>query len=307
MAMVACLGEIEKGQSLGISLSSQTPRPGSNSCCAARQKPASRWALMLTHGRPTLVKAIIETSCVNFPTRKGSYVSRQSPGSDGAVISSNTIHRGGKPSSHDTRPRRRKWVHGPATRRDYSEKCHLTRNYSKAIPSEEPDTSQERLCGLGPNEFLEPGTYTPELEVQGTPDQMEIISLDLTKDLSVHLKSGALTGQDLYSGTRSGSSTGDNLPQLDQEPGTSSLNDIQKKFASLAIVDQRELCCDDGCNTSDEQRYKSGETLPIPDVELSDDGEVDDDMYWEWDQQRQQFRHWDDEDKEWVYCPDVFD
>ncbi|KAH7161393.1 hypothetical protein EDB81DRAFT_344192 [Dactylonectria macrodidyma] len=308
MAMVAYLGEIEKGQPLGISLSGQTPSPGSNSCCAARQKLAARWALVFAHGSPNLVKGVIETSCVNFPTRKsqGSYVSRQLPGSDGAVISSITVHRGGKPSGQIARSRRRKWIHDPATRRGYSEKCHIARNYLKAIPSKNHTTSQEGLCQPGPNGFLERGTCTPELEAHGYPDQMEILPLNRAEDLS-EIESGAAAAEDLYSGTRSSSPTGDDLPQLDQELGKPSLNDVQERFASLAIVDQRESCCDNGYNTSDEQRYKSGETLLVPDVELSDESEVDDDMYWEWDQQKQQFRHWDDEDKEWVYCPDAFD
>lgn len=94
---------------------------------------------------------------------------------------------------------------------------------------------------------------------------------------------------------------------MDQGATKSALSDMQEKLSCLAIADQAEPGCDVEASTLVEQIYRSGETLPVPDVELSDDSELDDDTYWEWDKDKQKFRHWDDEDEEWVYFPDAFD
>ncbi|KAF7560595.1 hypothetical protein G7046_g3566 [Stylonectria norvegica] len=53
--------------------------------------------------------------------------------------------------------------------------------------------------------------------------------------------------------------------------------------------------------------YCGNDILTIPEAETSDDSDMDDGTYWTWDVERQQFRHWDEDEGESVYCPEVFD
>ncbi|KAM5348744.1 hypothetical protein ACJ41O_008567 [Fusarium nematophilum] len=55
-----------------------------------------------------------------------------------------------------------------------------------------------------------------------------------------------------------------------------------------------------------EEAYRSGEALTPPDIEFSEDSDMEDN-YWTWDQETQQFRHWDEENQEWVHFPEYFD
>ncbi|KAK7433117.1 hypothetical protein QQZ08_000048 [Neonectria magnoliae] len=108
--------------------------------------------------------------------------------------------------------------------------------------------------------------------------------------------------------TKSGIPATEDPPLLeDKEAINASLSEIQRRVSVMALTDPAEPGFNGEHGSSIEQKYSAGETLPVPDVELSDDSEVDDEDYWEWDQDKQQFRHWDDEDEEWVYFPESFD
>ncbi|KAI6748536.1 hypothetical protein HG530_015309 [Fusarium avenaceum] len=55
-----------------------------------------------------------------------------------------------------------------------------------------------------------------------------------------------------------------------------------------------------------EEAYAQGESLTPPEIEFSEDSDMEDD-YWTWDQDTQRFRHWDGELGEWVCFPERFD
>ena len=55
-----------------------------------------------------------------------------------------------------------------------------------------------------------------------------------------------------------------------------------------------------------DEAYKQGEPLTPPEIEFSEDSDMEDD-YWTWDQGTQRFRHWDVELGDWVCFPERFD
>ncbi|RSL88271.1 hypothetical protein CEP51_001828 [Fusarium floridanum] len=85
-----------------------------------------------------------------------------------------------------------------------------------------------------------------------------------------------------------------------EQTGEYKLESLQEGLKSLSIGDSRPRTI----NPSIEEAFKSGEALTPPDIESFED-ETDD--YWTWDPDTQQFKHWDEEDKEWVYFPEIFD
>lgn len=297
MATVICLGDVEEGQPENISPTSNTPTPSPGGHCVPGQELASRW-VMVAHHSPTWLKSAIEAKSESLclrsssPARKsqGSYVPHHIPDSGGTVLSSISIHRAGRPSCPiKAGSRRRRWAR-PAIRRVCSERCQVPRRYARTIPSRTTGSNLEGPDKLEHAEYPGSGYWNLEL---GDPGQLDVTPQS--------------PSEDLFLKTESGTPSGEKPPPVDQEAAKPALSDIQEKLSCLAIADQAESGCDVEASTLVEQIYSSGETLPVPDVEFSDDSEVDDDTYWEWDKDKQKFRHWDDEDEEWVYFPDAFD
>ncbi|KAH8722089.1 hypothetical protein BGZ61DRAFT_447972, partial [Ilyonectria robusta] len=296
MSTVVCLGDAEEGQPVNISSTSNTPTPTPGGHCVPGQDLASRWR-MVAHHSPTWLKSAIEAKSESLclrsssPARKsqGSYVPHHVPDSGETVLSSLSIHRAGRPSCLiKAGSRRRRWAR-PANRRVCSETCQVPRKYARTIPSRTIGPNLEGPDKLEHAEY--PGSEYWNLEL-GDPGQLDVTPQS--------------PSEDLFLKTESSTPSGEEPPPVDQEAAKSVLSDIQQKLSCLAIADQAEPGCDVEASTLVEQIYSSGETLPVPDVELSDDSEVDDDTYWEWDKDKQKFRHWDDEDEEWVYFPDAF-
>ncbi|KAJ4160532.1 hypothetical protein NW754_003652 [Fusarium falciforme] len=86
----------------------------------------------------------------------------------------------------------------------------------------------------------------------------------------------------------------------EQSTGEYKLESLQDRLESLSISDSRPRTI----SPSIEEAFNLGEALTPPDIESFED-ETDD--YWTWDLETQQFKHWDEEDKEWVYFPEIFD
>lgn len=85
------------------------------------------------------------------------------------------------------------------------------------------------------------------------------------------------------------------------------LQHVASSFERMSITDRS------GFNNVQENENKTdmeicdAETLQVPDVESSDESDMDDDNYWEWDPEKEQFRHWDEESQKFIFCPDEFD
>lgn len=48
------------------------------------------------------------------------------------------------------------------------------------------------------------------------------------------------------------------------------------------------------------------EILPVSEFEYSDASDMESDSYWEWNRERRQFQHWDEERQIYIYCPREF-
>lgn len=46
--------------------------------------------------------------------------------------------------------------------------------------------------------------------------------------------------------------------------------------------------------------------LPVSEFEYSDASDMESDSYWEWNRERRQFQHWDEERQIYIYCPREF-
>lgn len=93
---------------------------------------------------------------------------------------------------------------------------------------------------------------------------------------------------------------GQYVDNYEQSTGEYKLESLQDGLKSLSISDSRPRTI----NPSIEDAFISGEALTPPDIEYFED-ETDD--YWTWDPEKLQFKHWDEQDKEWVYFPEIFD
>ncbi|KAL2692166.1 hypothetical protein Neosp_002572 [[Neocosmospora] mangrovei] len=93
---------------------------------------------------------------------------------------------------------------------------------------------------------------------------------------------------------------GQYVENCEQSTGEYNLESLQDGLKSLSIGDSRPRTI----NPSIEEAFNSGEPLTPPDIESFGD-ETDD--YWTWDPDALQFKHWDEQDKEWVYFPEIFD
>lgn len=100
--------------------------------------------------------------------------------------------------------------------------------------------------------------------------------------------------------TDPGPDKGQYVDICEQSTGEYKLESLHDRLESLSISDSRPRTI----NPSIEEAFISGEPLTPPDIESFDD-ETDD--YWTWDPKMQQFKHWDEQDKEWVYFPEIFD
>ncbi|CAM1506413.1 Fc.00g060540.m01.CDS01 [Cosmosporella sp. VM-42] len=89
------------------------------------------------------------------------------------------------------------------------------------------------------------------------------------------------------------------------EPSGISSGFLKSRLECLSIADETEQIIVPGSGRADTEAC-GGEVLSVPDVEFSDDSDSEE-GYWEWDQEEEQFRHWDAATQTWVYCPDEFD
>ncbi|KAF4455536.1 hypothetical protein F53441_2144 [Fusarium austroafricanum] len=82
------------------------------------------------------------------------------------------------------------------------------------------------------------------------------------------------------------------------------VEDLEEKIRCLAITFEDEP--KRAVSPDIEEAYMQGQPLTPPEIEFSEDSDMEDD-YWAWDQDTQQFRHWDGDLGEWVCFPERFD
>ncbi|KAF5645580.1 hypothetical protein F52700_2143 [Fusarium sp. NRRL 52700] len=92
-----------------------------------------------------------------------------------------------------------------------------------------------------------------------------------------------------------------NLGRLDAKTEISLVDSLEERTRCLDITFE-----DQPVEADVEEAYIQGEALTPPEIQFSEDGDMDDD-YWTWDQKSQRFRHWDAERGEWFYFPERFD
>ncbi|KAF4460135.1 hypothetical protein FALBO_13094 [Fusarium albosuccineum] len=89
-----------------------------------------------------------------------------------------------------------------------------------------------------------------------------------------------------------------------QNTGKYQLYGLEDRISSLSITDGSQA--PRAVSPGIEEAYRSGQALTPPDIEFSEDSDVED-GYWTWHQETQQFRHWDEDNQEWVCFPEIFD
>jgi hypothetical protein len=82
------------------------------------------------------------------------------------------------------------------------------------------------------------------------------------------------------------------------------IEDLEERLGCLALSTENKSL---GTVSSDfEEAYMRGEPLTPPEIEFAEQSDLEDD-YWTWDQDAQQFKHWDEDSGECVCFPERFD
>ncbi|KAH7198020.1 uncharacterized protein B0J16DRAFT_391745 [Fusarium flagelliforme] len=82
------------------------------------------------------------------------------------------------------------------------------------------------------------------------------------------------------------------------------IEDLEEKLECLALSTENKSL---GTVSPDfEEAYMRGEPLTPPEIEFAEQSDLEDD-YWTWDQDTQQFTHWDEDSGERVCFPERFD
>ncbi|KAJ4012943.1 hypothetical protein NW766_006756 [Fusarium irregulare] len=82
------------------------------------------------------------------------------------------------------------------------------------------------------------------------------------------------------------------------------IEDLEEKLQCLALCAENKPL--GNVSTDFEEAYMRGEPLTPPEIEFAEQSDLEDD-YWKWDQETQQFRHWDEDSGELVCFPERFD
>ncbi|KPM37473.1 hypothetical protein AK830_g9091 [Neonectria ditissima] len=295
------LGEMGQAQ-VPNNLPGSTTRLRSSSHCNHRYERASGWPLILAGHSPAWLTGALRAKSDSFCTRsnlpalkvkaRGLCTQSCAPDTEEAIsspVSTHKVARSGSPIK--ARRRRRQGSRNYGTRKACLEESRLARRLTRTTPSCITGLDSGESPQRGSHGFQEAEHWITEPE---EPGQAESFPMKPAEDLIVEKKPLTQAKED--------------PPGLEnKEAINASLSEIQRKVSLMALTDQAEPGLNEEHCGSIEQKYSSGETLPVPDIELFDDSELDDENYWEWDQAKQQFRHWDEEDEEWVYFPENFD
>lgn len=178
--------------------------------------------------------------------------------------------------------RRRHWE-GPREKRDSKAKIKIIRTMEATGLSGGPEPSSQSCCQTQTAELANEAELVPSIVILTPEDKI------LIKD-----EPRVASQQECYASESS---------DLDQNEWEHA--EISPEFDNLSLSDALQWDMLSNHGDTEMESCDDG-ILPVSEFECSDTSDMESDSYWEWNRERRQFQHWDEERQIYIYCPREF-